>query len=76
MKRKKLMALSLISAAVAVGIGGAAATLKTDLPAQSRSVFLEFAASTDWHRPHRRHGGVHGDIERAFAARHHHARKM
>ena len=76
MKRKQLLALPLISAAAALAIGGAAATLKTDLPAEARPVFLEFAASTDWHRPHRRHGGVHGDIERAFAARHHHSREM
>ncbi len=62
MKRNQLMALSLISAAAALGIGGAAATLKTDLPAEARSVFLKFAANTDWHGRHRRHGGVHGGI--------------
>ena len=64
MKRKQLLALSLISAAAALGIGGAAATYKTDLPAEARSVFLKVAASTDWHGPHRRHGGVHGGIEK------------
>ncbi len=64
MKRNQLMALSLISAAAALGIGGAAATLKTDLPAEARSALVTLAASTDWHGPYRRHGGSHGDLER------------
>lgn len=63
MKRIRFMALSLISAAAALGIGGAAATLHPDLPAEARSPHLEFAASTDLHGSHRCHGGDHGDIE-------------
>ena len=51
MKRNQLMALSLISAAAALGIGGAAATLRTDLPAEARSALVTLAASTDWHGP-------------------------
>ncbi len=64
MKRKQFIALSLISAVAAVGIGGAAATLKTDLAAEARSAFVEIAARTDWHHPHRRHGGGDRDIAR------------
>ena len=63
MKRIRFMALSLISAAAALGITGAAATLNPDLPAEARSPHLKFAASTDWHGSRRCHGGVHGDIE-------------
>jgi hypothetical protein len=67
MTRKRLLALSLISAAAALGVGGAAATLKTGLPEAVRSEFVELAASADWGGPHRRHGGAHGDIEQRTA---------
>lgn len=63
MKRIRLLALPLISAAAALGIGGAAATLHPDLPAEALSPHLKFAASTDWHGSHRCHGGDRGDIE-------------
>ncbi|MDP6602865.1 MAG: hypothetical protein QGG17_01575, partial [Rhodospirillales bacterium] len=63
MKRKQLVALSLISAAAALGIGGAAAMVKNHHSAESRFTHLNLAASTDWHGSHRHGGGVDGDFE-------------
>jgi len=64
MKRRQLAALSLISAAAALGIGGAAALRQTDLSAEARAAVVRMAANTEWHGPrHRRHGGGEGGFE-------------